>query len=485
MSPEFGSTCAIFPIDAETLRYLEFSGRPAEQVERVETYAKAQGLWHDDRLRGADVLRDARARPRRGRPVARGPEAPAGPRLADRVQGVVPDGARRLRARGRRVRRAARGDASPPATRPRRGLRPSTSRTARRRARRRAASRWPSGSSREGAADAGRRHRDRARPRPRRDRGDHVVHEHVEPVRDDRRRAARPQRGRARPAVQAVGQDVARAGLEGRDGVLRRGRASSSRWRRSASTSSATAARPASATPARCRRRSPRVVNDRGPRGRLGAQRQPQLRGPHQPRREDELPRLAAARGRLRAGGDDGHRPARRAARPGRATATTSSCTTSGPPRRRSGASSRRPCARRCSRSPTARCSRAARSGTRSRCPRATATPGREDSTYVRRPSFLEDVPREPEPRGDIEGARVLAAARRLGHDRPHLAGRLDQEGLAGGALPQRARRREARLQLLRRAPRQPRGDDARHVRQHPPAQPARRAATTSSAASR
>jgi len=46
MSPEFGSTCAIFPIDAETLRYLEFSGRPAEQVERVEAYAKAQGLWH-------------------------------------------------------------------------------------------------------------------------------------------------------------------------------------------------------------------------------------------------------------------------------------------------------------------------------------------------------------------------------------------------------------------------------------------------------
>src|SRR5215217_4686714 len=48
MSPEFGSTCAIFPIDAETLRYLEFSGRSAEQVERVEAYARAQGLWHDE-----------------------------------------------------------------------------------------------------------------------------------------------------------------------------------------------------------------------------------------------------------------------------------------------------------------------------------------------------------------------------------------------------------------------------------------------------
>ncbi|HYH91442.1 MAG TPA: aconitate hydratase [Solirubrobacteraceae bacterium] len=48
MSPEFGSTCAIFPIDAETLRYLEFSGRPPERVELVEAYAKEQGLWHDE-----------------------------------------------------------------------------------------------------------------------------------------------------------------------------------------------------------------------------------------------------------------------------------------------------------------------------------------------------------------------------------------------------------------------------------------------------
>jgi aconitate hydratase len=47
MSPEFGSTCAIFPIDAETLRYLQFSGRPPGLIELVEAYAKEQGLWHD------------------------------------------------------------------------------------------------------------------------------------------------------------------------------------------------------------------------------------------------------------------------------------------------------------------------------------------------------------------------------------------------------------------------------------------------------
>ena len=49
MSPEFGSTCAVFPIDAETLRYLEFSGRPAERIALVEAYAREQGLWHDER----------------------------------------------------------------------------------------------------------------------------------------------------------------------------------------------------------------------------------------------------------------------------------------------------------------------------------------------------------------------------------------------------------------------------------------------------
>ncbi|MFV1987989.1 MAG: aconitate hydratase AcnA [Gemmatimonadota bacterium] len=47
MSPEFGSTCAIFPIDEETLSYLRFTGRPADHVALVETYARAQGFFHD------------------------------------------------------------------------------------------------------------------------------------------------------------------------------------------------------------------------------------------------------------------------------------------------------------------------------------------------------------------------------------------------------------------------------------------------------
>jgi len=48
MSPEFGSTCAIFPIDGETIRYLELSGRDSSQIAVVEAYAKEQGLWRVD-----------------------------------------------------------------------------------------------------------------------------------------------------------------------------------------------------------------------------------------------------------------------------------------------------------------------------------------------------------------------------------------------------------------------------------------------------
>jgi aconitate hydratase len=54
MSPEFGSTCAIFPIDEETLRYLELTGRPLDQIALVEAYAKAQGLWRVNGAPAAD-----------------------------------------------------------------------------------------------------------------------------------------------------------------------------------------------------------------------------------------------------------------------------------------------------------------------------------------------------------------------------------------------------------------------------------------------
>ncbi len=51
MSPEFGSTIAVFPIDEQTVEYLRFTGRTDEQLALVEAYARAQGLWHDPESR--------------------------------------------------------------------------------------------------------------------------------------------------------------------------------------------------------------------------------------------------------------------------------------------------------------------------------------------------------------------------------------------------------------------------------------------------
>ena len=100
MAPEYGSTCAIFPIDAETLRYLEFSGRPAELIELVEAYAKAQGLWHDEHseeptytdtleLDLADGRAESIAGPKRPQDRVSLTEAKAGFRMA--LKGYLPD----------------------------------------------------------------------------------------------------------------------------------------------------------------------------------------------------------------------------------------------------------------------------------------------------------------------------------------------------------------------------------------------------------
>ncbi len=48
MSPEYGATCGIFPIDSEAVNYLRLSGRSEAQIALVEAYAKAQGMWHDE-----------------------------------------------------------------------------------------------------------------------------------------------------------------------------------------------------------------------------------------------------------------------------------------------------------------------------------------------------------------------------------------------------------------------------------------------------
>ena len=235
MSPEFGSTAAMFPIDEETITYLELTGRSKEQVALVEAYAKEQGLWHDASREPAfseylelDLSTVV--------PVDRRAEAPAGPRRHHRGQVRVPRGAADVRTRrrqrpGRRGRgglhrrRVGRGEL--PGVRPRQPVR------ARQRPGRQAAQalrgrlRQRRSAARLEAHPRGHggRHRDRDRPRPRGDRRDHLLHQHVQPPGDDRRGAAGQERGRARADQQAVGEDHAGAGLQGRHGLLREGRA--------------------------------------------------------------------------------------------------------------------------------------------------------------------------------------------------------------------------------------------------------------------
>ena len=94
MSPEYGSTCAIFPIDAETLTYLRLTGRPERQIRLVEAYAKEQGLWHDPDHE-PDYSQTDRTGPGHGGTVDRRAEASPGPDPAGRRPTCVPVPARR------------------------------------------------------------------------------------------------------------------------------------------------------------------------------------------------------------------------------------------------------------------------------------------------------------------------------------------------------------------------------------------------------
>ena len=195
MSPEFGSTCAIFPIDAETLRYLEFSGRPRELIDLVRTYAQEQGLWHDEHSEEPTFSDELELDLATVVPSIAGPKRPQ-----DRVSLTESKSAFRMalsglhagrgRRRGGRRRRGRRprglvsrqrpgGHPCPQWRRPR----------ASGGHRRHAGGRPPFGA---GPGDARRRDRDRARPWPRGDRRDHELHEHLQSLGDARRRHPRP-----------------------------------------------------------------------------------------------------------------------------------------------------------------------------------------------------------------------------------------------------------------------------------------------------
>ena len=322
MSPEFGSTCAIFPIDDETVRYLRLTGRPDEQVALVEAYAREQGLWHDPTREPVyseyveldlGTVVPSLAGPRRPQDRVALADARVGFRAAlTELLGGGPDAA------GSASTVDEAGEESFPASdSPAPSGRDSAAGTPHEYASAAAgADGRPSRPVRVTMDDGT---RVRGRPRRRGHRRDHLVHQHLQPVGDGRRRAAGQERGRARAVRQAVGQDDARARLEGGHELLR--------------------ARRARAVPGQARLQPRRLrLHDlhrqlgpaagggvgggqrERPRGGVGAVRQPQLRGPDQPGREDELPRVAAAGGGVRDRRVDGRRPRARPAgdRPGR-----------------------------------------------------------------------------------------------------------------------------------------------------------------------
>ena len=203
-----------------------------------------------------------------------------------------------------------------------------------------------------------------------------------------------------------------------------------------------------------------------------GAFREPELRGPDQPLRPDELPGQPTAGGGLRHRRGDGRRPRHRAA--------------GGGPERQSGLPQgdlarrrRMPRGHRCPReagavptrsTPTR--SRATPGGRPCRCPGDTFA--WDAKTHLRpAAAVLREPPEGAAPVTDIHGARVLAL---LGDsvttDHISPAGAINADSPAARYLMEHGVE-PTRLQLLRLAARQPRGDDPRHVRQHPAAQPA------------
>ena len=433
MSPEFGSTCAIFPIDGETIEYLKLTGRPAEQVALVEAYAKEQGLWHDPAPR-AGLLRVPRAGPGHGRPVDRRPQAPAGPHRADGRQEAWR--ARRPRLRAERRGPARRGD-----RRVVPGLR-LPGRSARRQ-RRRAAARP---AARRPAAQAGPGHpADGAEFEL--DHGAVVIaaitslHQHLEPLGHDRRRAARQEGGRAgltrkpwvktslAPGSKVVTDYYDRAGLTPyleKLGFNLVGYGCTTCIGNSGPLQEEISRRSSGQRPGR----------------RRGAVGQPQLRGPDQPRHQDELPGLAAAGRRLRPRGLDGRRRRERPARHRLRRRAGLPRRTSGRRRRRSRRSSSRRSPRRCSPPTTPTCSPASSAGRRCRCRAATpssGTPTRPTSARRRTSTAWRRSPSRS-PTSPAPGcSRMLGDSVTTDHISP---GGRDQGGQPGGPVPHRARRR-------------------------------------------
>ena len=335
MSPEFGSTIAVFPIDEETMKYLELTGRSERAARAGRGLRQGAGPLARPGRRAA-LLREARARPGHRRPVAGRTQAAPGPGLALRRQGGLPHRAGRLRRRRRRRGRLRQAGV-------------------------------PAQEQPDGAADS---KVDEASDEsfPSSDAPSHSEGGNGDGAPDD---------WHDHPAGSADGRPSNPAKVTLEDGTefeLDHGAVAIAAITSCTNTSNPSvmigAALLAKNAVEKGLQRKPwvkttlapgsKVVSDyyeragltpyldklgfnlvgygcttcignsgpahpRGQRGgqrqrprrRLGALGQPQLRGPDQPRREDELPRVPAAGRRLRAGRLDGRRPLQRPARPG------------------------------------------------------------------------------------------------------------------------------------------------------------------------
>ena len=461
MSPEFGATATLFPIDDETLAYLRLTGRSAERVALVERYAKdagpvARAGRRPDVRRAADPRPgDASRRPSPGRAARR--------TACDRCRGPageLPDG-----------RVPGRAEAEPAATA--RRTSPRLDRT----------TGGTTGADRTTAGVAGRSVGGRRRRRSSATGSVAIAAitsctNTSQPDGDGRRRAAGPERRRPRPA--------------------RRRRRSRPRWRPGSKAVTGYLEAAGLMAPlealgfALAGYGCTTCIGNSGPldeavagghrgerpRRRGGPVGQPQLRGPHPPARAGELPRLAAAGRGVRAGRPRRHRPddASRSAS-GRDGAP-------GLPRRHLAVARRDPLGHRrrrstrsCSGGPTPSSSRATSAGGRCRSPTGDRYAWDPASTYIARPPFFDGIVGRRRRRPATSSARASLAVLGDSVTTDHISpGRLDRAVVARRPVAPGARRRAARVQLVRRPARPPRGDDARHVRQHPAAQPAGRA---------
>ncbi len=207
MSPEYGATCGIFPIDKETLRYLKLTGRTDEQIELVEAYAREQGLFHDARTPAAEYSEHLSLDLSTVEPCLAGPKRPQ-----DRV--LLSSAADSFTT------------ALPSLIKP-----PKTGRKARSSGchrcplgagRRQSLRHWRRGSQHNRACR--RQFREVHQARQRSHRGHHLLYQHLESLRPHRRRVAGEKSCRERFVDASLGQDLARARIESRQRLPRNGR---------------------------------------------------------------------------------------------------------------------------------------------------------------------------------------------------------------------------------------------------------------------